>query len=638
MLPAGFTWANETDSETNDDRNTAEPYTDQYLDEFDADEIPIDIGDEHEGLPRSFAANYRTYVDAREMIRPLVEHGLDFLWYQETDGYGSFNATFEQLFNNDGRPNRDSQGERFQLENRDFVINENYAADTRLGHFRSESNRLLATSYRFFLPTTLLQGGTTRIHSDRAEFDVTAGYIGGLQGTAARGFRKTRGTLLGASGQFSIDDNWSASAQFWDTNDAGIAGRNHQVGGGAVQYLSDDLTQRHQLRGLKDSKGQFGSWYDGVSILGRWRHRYGAFHFERGLRWTDVQIDNDRQGLFWRGDFSSFRWRWTLGSEVSRNNLDELATVAGNVVTNSFVNGSWQFRRKTQIGGLVTVRTQHADSGIARGDGHTAELRAFLAHDFAFGLSRLELRFLNENLPAIERAETQLRWDHDWAIAYLDRFTTEFEFTQDTFEAQEVLLGIIAQKDLTDTVSGGLDFQLTHRQDENGVDSRAYNWGFGFHWLAHRDVTIDLSATAGRVTTDPVIGPSRTLDDLTVLLSVSFVKQRGRPARMSGYSTGQRGSGTIKGHVFFDTNRNGKRDGGERGLPRITVYLDGHFRAETNTAGEFEFERVGAGEHWLRIAVEEAPLPFGLEDESPQSLIVPIRGIGRIDFGLIEIE
>ncbi|MEE2981975.1 MAG: hypothetical protein VX929_01560 [Pseudomonadota bacterium] len=156
MLPASFTWANETDSETNDDRNTAEPYTDQHLDEFDADEIPIDIGDEHEGLPRSFIANYRTYVDAREMIRPLVDHGLEFLWYQETDGYGSFNATFEQLFNNDGRPNRDSQGERFQLENRDFVINKNYAADTRLGHFCSVSNRLLATSYRFFLPTTLL--------------------------------------------------------------------------------------------------------------------------------------------------------------------------------------------------------------------------------------------------------------------------------------------------------------------------------------------------------------------------------------------------------------------------------------------------------------------------------------------------
>ena len=54
--------------------------------------------------------------------------------------------------------------------------------------------------------------------------------------------------------------------------------------------------------------------------------------------------------------------------------------------------------------------------------------------------------------------------------------------------------------------------------------------------------------------------------------------------------------------------------------------------------GEFEFERVGAGEHWLRIAVEEAPLPFGLEDESPRSLIVPIRGIGRLDFGLVEIE
>ena len=75
------------------------------------------------------------------------------------------------------------------MENQDFVINENYTADTRLGHFRSVSNRLLATGYRFFLPTTLLQGGTTRIHSDRAELNLSAGYIGGLQGTAVRGVR-----------------------------------------------------------------------------------------------------------------------------------------------------------------------------------------------------------------------------------------------------------------------------------------------------------------------------------------------------------------------------------------------------------------------------------------------------------------
>ena len=426
MQPAAFVWADDGNGVPDHDSGMAAPYTDQYLDELvdGFDEEDIDIVDEYDGLPRSFNANYRTYIDARELIRPLVEHGLDFSWYQETDGYGSFNATYEQLFNNDGRPTRDSQGERFQLQNQDFVINENYAADTRLGHFRSESNRTLATSYRFFLPTTLLQGGSTRIHSDRAELNLTAGYIGGLQGTAARGFRKTQGTLLGASGQYAIDDNWNAVAQFWDTNDAGRVGRNHQVGGSAVQYVSDDLTQRHQLRGLKDSKGQFGTWYDGVSILGRWRHRYGAFHFEPGLRWTDVQIDNDRQGLFWRGDFSSFRWRWTMGSEVSQNNLDDLPTIAGNVVTNSFVNGSWQFRRQTQIGGLVSVRTQHADSGSARGEGHAAELRTFLNHDTPFGLSRLELIFLNENLPAIERAETQFRWDQDWALAYVDSFTT----------------------------------------------------------------------------------------------------------------------------------------------------------------------------------------------------------------------
>ena len=101
---------------------------------------------------------------------------------------------------------------------------------------------------------------------------------------------------------------------------------------------------------LGDSEGNIGLWFDNKFKYGKWYHYTGAFYFEPELLWTDVPIDNDREGLYWRSDRKSFRWLWTVGTEVSKNNLDEDPEISGNINTASFVNGTWQFRRKTQIG------------------------------------------------------------------------------------------------------------------------------------------------------------------------------------------------------------------------------------------------------------------------------------------------
>lgn len=71
-------------------------------------------------------------------------------------------------------------------------------------------------------------------------------------------------------------------------------------------------------------------------------------------------------------------------------------------------------------------------------------------------------------------------------------------------------------------------------------------------------------------------------------------------------------TGTIVGSVFFDTNRNGRQDTGEKPLPKYTIYLDTNNNlardttersAVTASNGVYAFAGVPAGAYNIRIVV-----------------------------------
>jgi hypothetical protein len=90
--------------------------------------------------------------------------------------------------------------------------------------------------------------------------------------------------------------------------------------------------------------------------------------------------------------------------------------------------------------------------------------------------------------------------------------------------------------------------------------------------------------------------------------------------------------------VYYDANRDGERQAGERPASGVFVYLDGRYERVTDQEGRFSFSTVPAGEHSVSIAVEDLPLPWGLEDETPRSLIVPVRSNSVVDFALTRIS
>ena len=89
--------------------------------------------------------------------------------------------------------------------------------------------------------------------------------------------------------------------------------------------------------------------------------------------------------------------------------------------------------------------------------------------------------------------------------------------------------------------------------------------------------------------------------------------------------------------MFFDSNRDGERQAGEQVASGIFVYLDGRYERVTDKQGRFTFSTVPSGEHTVAIAVEDLPLPWGLEDETPRSVIVSVRQNSVVNFALTRI-
>jgi hypothetical protein len=105
----------------------------------------------------------------------------------------------------------------------------------------------------------------------------------------------------------------------------------------------------------------------------------------------------------------------------------------------------------------------------------------------------------------------------------------------------------------------------------------------------------------------------------------------------AGNKTGSSCYGEVSGEVFYDDNRDGVRQAGERAASGIFVYLDNSYERVTDNEGRYTFNAVAAGEHAVSIAVEDLPLPWGLEDDMPQPLTVTVRGVAEVNFALTRI-
>ena len=525
-------------------------------------------------------------------------------------------------------------GGRVLLRQSGLLLTDTWRMDAGIGHYRALTPQLLSAGYRFYLPSSLVQGASASWYDQATRLSISAGELGRLNGTSTYGFETTGGRLMGAAITHDFNDRLQAGVQFWHTGDIEEE-QDHEAYVSALRYASPDLSQGHQGHLMVDSDNRMGLWYDGEFAFAPWTHRLGAFYFEPDLQWTDVAIINDLVGAYWRSDFRSFRWRWTVGAELSRDNLENDVDLPGYSYTNAFANTAWRMRRSLVLGASLGWATRDADSGTAQTDSRTTTLSSYISHPLLAGTSRFEASLERHDTGDTATSDYGLLWDLTWKVPYLKRLRTAVEHRVFGAGANETSLRIDLSKSLFNDLAVNGSAQYYRRWEDADTPPVTVYAALGLDWRISQRWTLNFTADMDVADPGEDDAEDTFADNQRLLLSLSYAFEGKSPSNMIlGRQTGTQGSGSIVGRVFLDENQNNRYDLNETPLPNIVVILDGRFQTETDADGRYSFVPVSSGSHSVSIAIQDVPLPWGLADQKPVPVVVPIRGQAEVDFAL----
>jgi hypothetical protein len=637
----------DTNASTNPEQADPEPYVDQLITPIDGDEFTYpeeqDADQQPEGL-RVYSTEYRHYEDHAENRDVRREDGFILNWQRETRHAGDLEllATIANSQIPDNASGNDGAGGNISLRQYDFAVNENWLMDNGLGVLRSNADPLLSSSFRMNLPSSLLAGAGTWSRSNRTDLRFSAGEIGSLGGGRLDNFDTTSGSLVSLGISHTINQHWLASAQIVSLSGSDEV-VNHESLAGVLGYETDD--KRHHYLGhfLSDSEGGNGIWLDGDDRAGRWRHRYGVFYLDPGLLWTDVALTDDQQGFYTRSEVRSVRYNLTVGTDLMENNVDNVTTLPQTRTSNVFITGNRRINSKTDLGATLSFLAVDARNDIAGEDSSRDRISVYLSRKFAIGNSRFEVFGSDIDNQGDEGSDYGIIWDQDWDFSRTLSLSTTLshENVSDIDdETRRDSASLLFRHEPVPQFNWNGGFSYARIGNDNSTDTDNYSANLGMLWRFHKDWDARFDYTFSRAEQNISLLPEDELseDTHTVMLSIRHTRKTGRRAVASGVSTGNEGFGEIRGVVFFDENRDGQRQAGERAASGIFVYLDRRTPRVTDNDGAFSFAPVPAGEHTLSIAVEDVPLPWGLDDETPQSVYVKPRGEAVHEFALTRIN
>ncbi|MBT8116636.1 MAG: hypothetical protein KJO66_02295, partial [Gammaproteobacteria bacterium] len=414
---------------------------------------------------------------------------------------------------------------------------------------------------------------------------------------------------------------------------------------GVLEYRDAARGRRYQAHVLADSRGAAGLWLDGDVYAGRWRHRFGAFRLEPELLWTDVAMASDQQGFYSRADMQTLRYQLAGGLEFNTSDIDDDALRNGTRNITAFVTGNRQLSRLSSIGGALNLRDSHATDSTVTGDSRAVRLTVYGSHRFAAGTTRLQLQVADlENGPDHGHG-SGITWDQAWETsrALLVSSTLGYESESGTGnDESRFTAGLLAYHEYTSRLRWDASVNWTHTEnDSTGINTNSVNasaallWRFLPGWEASLRAGINDSSedSSGALAGTDFEGTERS-----VFLSVRRDITSGRPFDRYGADTGKTGYGNVAGVVFYDGNRDGVRQAGERAAAGVYVFLDRRYRRATDRDGRFEFTPVPVGQHNISIALEDLPLPWGLDDEGPRPLSVNIRERTSVAIPLVRFD
>jgi hypothetical protein len=620
-------------------------YIDQLIDPsaIGADLLDPGYADaaEPEGF-RSYSTEYRHYQQDFDKSGKSYEDGFIFHARRETRDYGEFEllATVRSERPSNDSLENDKTGGRLSLRQYGFALNENWLLDNSVGVLRSDSDPVLSNSYRFNLPSTLLSGLRNWSRNERTQLRFSAGKIGTLGTGRIEDFDTTSGSLASMNVSHALTDRWLLSGQLVALNDSDTV-QDHESGAAALQYQSDDRRHTYVGHVLTGSDGGDGVWLDGDNQFGRWRQRYGAFWLEPDMLWSDASLTDDQQGIYTRSELRSQRYNLTVGTDLSENNIKDNNALSKNRFSNVFITGNRRLQRTTSVGGTASYLGIDPRNAAAGDDSRVIRLTGYVQQRFGPGDTRLEVTAADLEKNNENGNVYGVTWDQDWDVYRWLTLSTTISHEQSSGlsdNEKRDSASVLFSQDVTPALQWNGSATYAHVATDSLPGRDNYNiaiggaWQFLPNWSAHLDLTWSRAEENAGVLDDLF-----DIDEKTLLLRVKHSIRSGRPFMTAGNKTGSSGYGEVSGEVFYDDNRDGVRQAGERAASGIFVYLDNSYERVTDNEGRYTFNAVAAGEHAVSIAVEDLPLPWGLEDDMPQPLTVTVRGVAEVNFALTRI-
>ncbi len=628
--------------------DTSEVYTDQLIDPGVADEVFDSRTDgffeEPEGR-RFFNVQYRHFLEDLDEAGTSYEDGILLQWRRETQDLGELDmfATLRHLRGDDLDIRGPSTGGVLTLRQHGFALSNRWLMDNAAGVLRTTADPVISSSYRINLPSSLMAGAQLLLDDGVSQWRFNAGRLGSLGTGQVDAFDSRDGLLanLGYSRQFNV--RWRGGLHLVHLNDHDRV-EDHQSVVGLLQYETPDRNQRYQIHTLNDSKGNFGVWLDGENRIGRWRHRYGTFRLEPNLLWTDVPVTNDQQGLYARSEFRTFRFFMSGGADYRETDIKDDPRRTGTRTTSGFINGTWRVRASTSLGGTLSAVDSRPHNGGDGDDNRTVRLTGFVSQSVPIGITRLQLSVadLNEGNDGDGQIYGVI-WDQDWNFIRTLSLSTSLSHARSSGSLDEDRrdsASLLLRHDFSSRFNWNSSFSYTRVEMNTSNTQDGYNANLGVGWRFLPDWDAGLQLVWNRTDTDfgRLSDNERSVTDKSLMLSIRHSRRSGRPIVAEGQRHSGQGYGKVAGQVFYDRNGDGVRQAGEEAAEGVPVYLDGRYERLTDHEGRFLFSPVPVGEHHLSLALEDVPLPWGLEDETPQPVSVSVREQTEHSVGLVRIE
>jgi hypothetical protein len=645
MIPPVLLVEETNEPETGASPEASEHYTDQLID-FDstggwARFQDIDDEEQPEGL-RSYSVEYRHYQDDMDRGGKSYEDGIILHARRETRDYGEFEllATVRDARPSDESSFDDSSGGRVTLRQYGFALNKDWLLDNSIGVLRSDVDPVLSSSYRFNLPSTLVSGVKNWSRAAATELRFSAGKIGTLGNGRIEDFNTTSGTLASMGASHALNSNWFMTGNVIALSDDDDI-KDHESGALALQYQSADGRHRYVGHTLIDSDGGNAVWLDGDNQIGAWRQRYGIFWREADMLWGDAKLTDDQQGLYTRSEFRAPRYNLTVGTDFTENNVNDDNALPKNRFSNVFVSGNRRLMRTTSVGSTASYLNVDPRNSAARDDSRVVRLSAFVQQQFAIGDTRLELSGSDVEKNDESGNVYGISWDQSWSVSRWVTLSTTLSHEQSSGldeDDERNSASMLFTHEVTPDLNWNGSASYARRKTDNMPDRDSYNVTFGGAWrfLPDWEANLDLTWTRAEENTG-LLNEIFDVDEKTLLFSVRYDIRKGRPFNTAGNKNGGAGYGEVTGEVFFDDNRDGIRQAGERAASGVFVYLDRRYERVTDNEGRYTFNMVPAGEHAVSIAVEDLPLPWGLDDDRPQTVPVAVREDAVVNFALTRI-